>query len=929
MKEFKFNYYIPREYTNKEGVKCWALPISGEKMGVDTLANIQKFVNIDTPKGACPYCQVFNNGFRVVNNNIIPGDWNGFTFVDFDSKWFYDNVKTFNVELLKKGIATVASKMHPYCNNFYCIYTSASKKGFRILFYWNCDKTVENFDKCCMLSEKYIREICYTMGKDATMIVDYAHEFNRNQKTIDSCSKSSKQGFYVTKSDIIYSPMVDEASFGECDVQNVSLADVYKDSQIHNINIEQHSTIKGVTKNNVDKDKIQYYPHHFRRCIYEALIVVYKERNLVDTEWKCIANMLPPGSGHDTKFYAAEPTKNKWYDRFNDKIFHNILWLEPFGYNVNDTSEYIYIKQFKKSWKKRLKWEAANIYADVKTYDAKIELEKNLELAIKESQKKELIKKFDRLRRECFNAAMEKSIFDLEFYNIVIEDINKETAKEEELEKYNFMTAKNDRLIVIRSEYYKTNWKPEEFKHLCDGYEIAKDINTYKFYADFYYRDKDNLPKIKYDCLEDNIECLSYDQSVRQVKYHSLKSNEEFTHWCNNDTFSNNCKKEHMRDAINKYASRFHGYHVIHEFFESLKDIKPDVEKLETYFIRYQKVDDTPLNREISKNFLIAAVKKIFVDDPKSFVFPHMLYLQGPTGCGKTYMLTHLFTFATRSFILNKVDMNAPDEKIGPLIAKNLLIQFGEGENLKKTSIETYKEFIDRINMGMKYQKKYENEQTTVYPRVVTCLTSNNDVLFNDVSVDMDRRAWILESKRASNDWIGTVDGKQFDEEIPILWATAYKLYLENPDINLELSMEFNNQLADVQSKYKLIKDDEISEIYNDIFNRKYQLNSKGEFVDEYNFRQQIARGENIRLTVNNNFTIENVFDLDEYNVNIKFVRIPKSWIKTYVTEKYGINTYKLLDKYILKNNWDEKVCKYGYNPKRCYEKTLKMDENQ
>ena len=882
-KEFTFNYCIPREYKNKEtGEIEYCLVRGNERMEVDTLKNIQKLADVNKPKNAQPWGQVFNNGYRVVTESLDYSEWCGFTFSDIDSKWFYDFNKPFDVMKLLKGIIKNAEIL--YYSNFYACHLTNSKKGYRIFWYWDCERTKENFLKCCLLTEKYTRELFYSMGEQTKMIIDY--KYNR-YKVLDSCSKSVMQGFYVTCNEIFYSSMIDDPNFGECILDDISIEDIYKTS---NVTYTSGTTnVKYISSDGeIKKDEIRYYPHQHRRCIYEALIVLFNEKKKVDEEWKKVCCYLPENNEHKRAFYLNEPHKNKWYERFNKKTVHKVDWLEPFGYKWEDESEYVYIRQFKESWKKY----SRNVVIGAIAKEI-VERQNNIEtMSAKDLEKAEEDEKL--------------KIYDETYGNIFSSWFDDNVKKEENIELLN----------KFRSEYYKTRWNDSEFKYLCNGYSIPNDIVTYKMYADFYYRDKDNMPIVKYDILEDEVKLFSYWPETDKFQYHPFKYGNEYTHWKNNDTFSNKCNKTDLLEAVNKHVSRFHKVHTIKDYLNSLDLSIADEKLLETWSIRYFNCEDTKLTREINKKWFIAAVKKMMIEDPSKFVFQHMLFLQGPTGCGKTFFLVTMFTIDGKMFILNKIDPNGKDNEIGPLIAKNWLIQFGESENLKKISVNAAKEFMDRINLGMKYQKKYENEQTTIYPRIMACRTSNDDVLFNDPSVDIDRRNWLLVCRNEMNS-CGPELRKQIMEEKDILWATAYKLYLDDTDQDLELSNDCFEDLGRLQEGFKLVTKDDINELYDDIFNRIYLTNDKGEIEDEESFNEMLKRSE-ASLQRKGAFVsglLDNNLYVQEKNIHC----IPVKWLGNYVKKVGGMATWQEFKKKLTSEGWQMGTHGWQKSTKKCW----------
>lgn len=881
MKELKFNYCIPREYKDENNKTQYVPCRGGEKMNVNTLDFIKQLANPSLPKLAQPWCQVFSNGYRVTNSNLKENDWNGVTFADIDTKLYIEHGGHVNIPRLLEAIHGTAEFM--YSDNYYCTYISPSGQGFRVLWYWDCPRTLDNFKKCAILTDRYVKDIFYSFGDKGKEVIEFAAGHSR---VLDRCAKSIMQGLFISPNiDIKYSAFTEAATYGSCSLDDISLDEAYTMTNVISLSgdISQSEHVKLIKKTAVNADNMPYYPHHYRRCIYEALIVMFGDKKEVDNEWNYVANLIPEQNGHTHEFYVKEPNKNRWYDRFNKNILHSLSWLDKFGYVYNDDTEYIYKEQFQKSWKRHCRAVMLAIYKEQMTEEYVQENGKDKYKENKEECDKNWLEEFNK-----------HNIFDSYFDEIL---------SKERLERFD----------EIRNDYYKTRWDKKDFKYLCNGYEIPKDIVTYKMYADFYYRNKDNLPIVQYDILEDEIQVLGYWPETNKIQYHPFKYGNEYTHWKNNDEFSNKCTKTDLLEAVNKYVPRWHNYHAIKDYLNSLDLHTANEELLETWAIRYFKCDDTKLTREICKKFFIAAVKKQMVEKPADFVFQHMLFLQGATGCGKTFFLVNMFTINGHSFILNKVDPNGKDNEIGPLIAKNWLIQFGESESLKKVSVNAAKEFMDRINLGMKYQKKYENEQTTIYPRIMACRTSNDDVLFNDTSIpEGDRRNWLLVCKTPVNACDDNLR-EQMKNEKDVLWATAYKLYLDNPDIDLELSNEAFKELAEIQENFKLIKTSDIDETYNEIFERNYLTNDKGDMQDEQMFTKMVDCSV---VELNH---IAPYYSDSPYIKETKIDKMPARWLSEYVKKKHGVGHWGLLKRYLLEHQWEYKPVRYNGNLVKCF----------
>lgn len=906
----KVIYIWPRQY-EKDGQKMYALPKGGDKMGLGELKEVYDIVKQtrdDKDKAGDMWVMFFDTGYRVTNDNYDISRWSGHVLSDVDSKWYYKYCKKFDTKKVFNDICNYMKMQHN--DNFYSLQFSNSETGYHIIWWFDCEKTEENFKKCTNLAFKWTRECFMSIGLEE--VIDYKYE---HHKVLDTCTNSIFQGCYISKKATVFG--------------NISGTDFGKITYLDEITLEE-TVVNTFDKGNreydykgkveVDKDKVPHLGHYQRRYAYEALIEIFKDKESVDAEWDKLCEMMPSGS-HDLDFYKKEPDKHRWFDKFDSNVSHDVDVLKRFGYDFKCTTDYIYQDGFNKAWKKYLKRQIDSTYCSSDKYNVKLS---ELVGKIAEQQAKKLgilptkltIKQIEAITEKAANILREQrkdlSAFDKEYDNLG-KAFNEETGTEIDLD---------EQIDKYRQQWKQDRWDyKRDFNHLVFPYDKKDDLTAYKMFADIYYRDKDNNPLLKYNVLEDDVLTYSYWFETDKMQWHTFKYNDEYTTWCNNDEYSNKMSKDKMTCAVNKYTRRWFTYHSIKEYLNSLDLSTANEELLETWAIRYFKADDTLLTRTISKNFFIAAVKKMMIEDPTKFVFQHMLLLHGKTGCGKTAFLVKMFTIDGHSYILNKLNPDDDDIKIGPLVAKNWLIQFGEGGKLNKVDVNAAKEFIDRINLGMKYQKKYENEQTTIYPRVVACRTSNDDILFNDISVDVDRRNWLIECRTEMNSCDEAMR-KQMDEDKDILWATAYKLYLDNPDIDLELPDDLFSELGKIQEEHKLITQSDIKEIYDEIFDRQYVTNGEGFMIDEYSFKQMSERSDLMLESVaprQNNLAVPDLLDDTLYLQRNKITIIPCKWLSNYIKSKYNNSIMKKLKDYLLENHWTMKLVRYNKKPTKCW----------
>lgn len=322
MKNYLFNFCIPRprEYKNGNETK-YSLPLEDGQMNLGTVEHIYQYAQqlINRPKSGLPWLQMFNIPKRVTTNNIDWNNWNGFVFIDIDSKHFYNEKHHFNTNELFKAIRLNAEWLFP--NNYYCMNISNSGTSFKILWYFNTEKTEDNFNKAQQQAKEWTKEIFYKSGKQFKEIIEWP-------KVLDNCTSSIYQGFYLSPKGLFINNQVSD-DFGYCDLSEIEITPKisYEDKQI---NYDQHDMVE--FSNKINPFNIKYIEHRVRWRTYNALIVLFKDRTIVDQEWKYIANLIPEENGHNRKFYEKEPHKNRWYDRFDDKIEHSLSYLNQFGY---------------------------------------------------------------------------------------------------------------------------------------------------------------------------------------------------------------------------------------------------------------------------------------------------------------------------------------------------------------------------------------------------------------------------------------------------------------------------------------------------------------------------------------------------------------------------------------------------------------------
>lgn len=878
-KEFRFSWVYPKYSEELINDSHWHLPNKGRPMdGVDDIRKINPKEG-STEKSELPWLQLFEESIRIGTDNVDWSKWNGCTWADIDSKLYYNNVKQFIPKQLYGAL--MGHFKEKYANNFIGMQFSNSTKGYHILFYFDVERNYENFVKCSMWTRQCVYDTFCAVG--ASDIITYK---KGKSKVLDTCASSPFQGIYLTSYKWTFG-WINLDDFGK--IENLDEISISQAAQLTNINniplyVDDKPTFEIKSIREVDKSEINYYSHPYRRSIYEALITLYRNKDEVDSYWSMIASMIPSENGHDSNFYLNEPTKNKWFSRYNQDTYHSVRILKTFGWNIDFKNGYIFRDEILKNWKNHCKYEVVTLFMNLKH---------NMEEIKKRANEIFLEDENDRKIEECMKAA--KIEFRAKYKNNTIFDIEFDYLKNQEY---------TEKLQEYRDCFYKEKFEVEDFPYICK-YKLNEDSLSIQYFADIYYRNENNFPSVKYDILDDVMWINSFDKETIKKKWHTLSTNDEYVIWHNSDVYSGKLPFELFRKSVQHFVSNNFGFNDLKDYLNGLDTSIADVEKLETFYIRYLDVKDNPLNRKITKNWYIAAVKKQLEEEV--FVFPHMLTLFGETGCGKSYINVAMFTINKKQYYTENIDVTKDDKDNGPLIRRNWLVLWNEGKGLSNKDNEANKRFMDKVNANFAFQKKFENDVTIVQPRCVVAYTTNNKTIYSDASVVMDRRSWLLECCAPANS-MTEEKRKAILEEKDMIWATALKLYLDNPEQNLELDDDENKMLAKVQDEHQMIDRSEIDEWIQDYLDRPYQLsNLPGSdipvFISESSFNEQI----NIR-----NYKYSTPIPDNINSSLIQFDRIPTLWISNLLKTQGKNNSFATkLYRRLEELNWVKKTAGY------------------
>lgn len=203
-------------------------------------------------------------------------------------------------------------------------------------------------------------------------------------------------------------------------------------------------------------------------------------------------------------------------------------------------------------------------------------------------------------------------------------------------------------------------------------------------------------------------------------------------------------------------------FHVVKEFFYNLPEWD-GVKRAESLFIKFLRVDDTPYSREVSLNWLTAAVARIFHPGCR---YQTALVLHGRQGIGKSYVPERLGG-AWYGAINDSVD----DPHSQDAIKKIWIGEFKEMAAMRKAELNAIKSFIER---GEDIRREaYARRAGTIKRHCVFVITVNDDQFLSDLTGN--RRYMILHSNSAAGDYVEGLT----DEYIQQVWSEVYHHYKE------------------------------------------------------------------------------------------------------------------------------------------------------
>lgn len=273
--------------------------------------------------------QMANGTKRVVKDT--PFDvWNGCVFIDIDYKnWVKDNQQSFiaPITILNNTFKYLCDN---YTHNVYYGELSRSGCGFHYIFYYDCERSREQFDYYSKLTRMIV---------ERTFEQCNYGEIIHHKKVFDTCTNSFCQICYITRNNEMFNQCCDGKI---TEYEDIIIQHPNKHKQYETHYSKQKKWNYQLKERNDDIKKVEYINHYERWRLFNSLSMIFDDDNDLRNEWERCARMIPQQNGHTTNYYINCPYSiNDWNRNKTKDEYVDIKLLAKFGYDVTMTRKAI------------------------------------------------------------------------------------------------------------------------------------------------------------------------------------------------------------------------------------------------------------------------------------------------------------------------------------------------------------------------------------------------------------------------------------------------------------------------------------------------------------------------------------------------------------------------------------------------------------
>ena len=214
-------------------------------------------------------------------------------------------------------------------------------------------------------------------------------------------------------------------------------------------------------------------------------------------------------------------------------------------------------------------------------------------------------------------------------------------------------------------------------------------------------------------------------------------------------------------DGVIAYSDK-RAFHPVKDFFKHLPTWG-GTPRAETIFVKLLGAQDNAFNREVTLNWLTAAVARIFHPACEYQICP---IIKGAQGIGKSYILE---TLGAQWYSALNFDVNDPQAL--EVLRNSWLIEFKELKAMRKADVNSIKAFIDTPFDN--YRPKYGARAKKFYRHCVFIATTNDEQFLSDETGN--RRFPIIECHNPR----GQFGEQPTPEYIAQVWAEVFHIYCQ------------------------------------------------------------------------------------------------------------------------------------------------------
>ena len=257
-------------------------------------------------------------------------------------------------------------------------------------------------------------------------------------------------------------------------------------------------------------------------------------------------------------------------------------------------------------------------------------------------------------------------------------------------------------------------------------------------------------------------------------------------------------------------------YHPIKQLIESTQ--WDGIERAEKIFIDWLGVEDNPVNREVTRKWLLACITRLY---DKGRKFDEMLILFGGQGIGKSTTLERLALDNFYTKVTGKLNNDTILQT-----SQSWLVELDELSTLLRTPTQEFKSWLSSRKDTTR--APYEAQPIDFHKGFVVLGTTNDDKILKDHTGN--RRFWILE---CDEDKIKKSIFNVEEKEILQVWAEVRTWYNKNESLLLS---QTSRKMMEEKTENYVIPIPFTDEIKN-ITNMKFPRNWKEIIHGKHKFR--------------------------------------------------------------------------------------------